>query len=103
MKTTPEIKRVKSNARHFTKILLFEYAYCLSVFFVFIMFPWHKKQGFGSVVVFSAIYYTLVLLAPTAFNIYRMITAKRNNDPAKMSNYLIVELLVVLLMFKIYL
>jgi Zn-dependent protease with chaperone function len=83
MKTTPEIKRVKSNARHFTKKLLLEYAYCLSVFFVFIMFPWHKKQGFGSVVVFSAINYTLVLLAPTAFNIYQMIIANAITIPQK--------------------
>lgn len=90
-----EIKKVKLNSKHFTRILILEFLYCLVVFFCFNLIPFQKSLDIGRAINIIFIYYAIILILPTGYNILQIIKAKRSNDYGKISNHFIVEILVI--------
>ena len=96
-----DIEKVKLNSKEFTIILLIEYSYCLGVYFCFTLIPFQKSLDIERAIKFALIYYIISLITPTVFNILQIIKAKRNNDYGKLSNYLIIQILIIFLVFWI--
>jgi hypothetical protein len=96
-----ELEKVKLNSKEFTIILLIEYSYCLAVYFCFTLIPFQKSLDIGRAIKFALIYYAISLITPTIFNILQIIKAKRNKDYGKLSNYIIIQILVIFLVFWI--
>lgn len=95
------LEKVKLNSKEFTKILLIEYSYCLAIYFSFTLIPFQKSLDIGRAIKFILIYYAITLIIPTIFNVVQIIKAKRNNDYARISNYLIIQTLIIFLVYWI--
>jgi hypothetical protein len=96
-----DIAKVKLNSKEFTIILLIEYSYCLAVYFCFTIIPFQKSLDIGRAIKFVLIYYAISLIPPTVFNILQIIKAMRKKDYGKLSNHLIIQILVIFLVFWI--
>jgi hypothetical protein len=91
-------ERVRLNSRHFTKTLILEFAYCIAVFLCF-TFLHQKITDWRNAVMTILAYQFLLLLVPLGFNIVQIVKARQNNDFGKLSNYIIIEVLLLIFVF----
>ena len=88
-----EILNLKANSKKFTKIIVFEIAYCSILFFVFKVF---LIQNLFTNWIFLTLFFTI----PAAFNVNLYINFPKKNNTSEANNVVVIQLLLLLFTFK---
>lgn len=100
MNTVTSNNKALLASKHFSKILFWEFGYCIAVFFVFKAIPLINQNGafIEKQLIFMA-YCALLLLVPMLINLVQIIRNSRRRDYLKRSNYILAEILALVFVF----
>ncbi len=86
-------------SKHFSKILFWEFAYCIAVFFCFRAIPLINQNNIVEKQTLAFIYLGLLLLVPLLINLVQIYRNSRRRDYLKRSNYILAEILSLVFVF----
>lgn len=95
MKDNKEIDEIRIKSRFFSRLLIFEVAYC-SVWYMFFAVCISKSKF-----LFSA-YISALIVLPFVLNIYLYRKSIKNQDYIQANNVIIIQILILFLLFKCF-
>jgi len=92
-----ELQAIKLNSKHLTKVILFEFTYCIFIFLCFLFIKENIVQGYQ--IFIKLVYLGFLFLVPLVFNLIQVFKFQKHFEYGKSSNYIITTLLMMSLMF----
>lgn len=93
MKKSKEVTALYSNARHLTEVIVAEFAYCILVFFCFLLIAENTIAAYQELI--FIIYAILLFVVPFGFNLFQIFKFRKQLEYGKSSNYSITAILLV--------
>lgn len=93
MKNSKEATVLYSNAQHLTKVIVAEFAYCIMVFFCFLIIAENTLAAYQDLILI--IYVILLFVVPFGFNLFQIFKCRKQMEYGKLSNYSITTILLV--------
>jgi hypothetical protein len=94
-----KVIKAKTSVLHFSKILLFETGYISLTFFgYYILSLLYFGEGSGSFaysLTNSIVYVGLLIVPPTVFNIFKLMSYTKKDIPHKVKAYILAQLLLI--------
>lgn len=88
-----ELDKLRSKSKIFSKILIWEFAYCSFLFFI------HKVSALHSNLIFG-LYLCLLVSLPLIFNSFFYFKSKKNMDLLQANNIVIAQILILIFSLK---
>lgn len=94
------ISTSKFDFLHFLKIIFFEFLYCFVIYYCYAVFSMlffgEGASSFMYSITNGFIYLGLIILPPTAFNLYNFFNSFRNKQLSKSKNYILSQTILAI-------
>jgi|GEM_PF-5260983 len=91
-----ELQAIKSNSKHFTKVIVLEFTYCILVFSCFLFIKGNIIKDYQNLI--PLVYLIFLFVIPLAFNLYQIFKFRKQLEYGKSSNYSITAILMMWMM-----